>query len=419
MEEDIFLAFLRFLYISEIDLNEQNTLPILYVSRKYCVEDLVQICADYLRAKMTPESVCEILEQAHTYDIDDLKSMCLQYIFENGNTVLMTPGFQELCCDCVHHIIKSNDLFVEESDVYTALTSWAAAECARRNLEVTGATRRQVLGTLLFKVRFPTMDRLFFTDVVSADDILTDTEKIGLFQHIFGSFAKQDLPFLDIKREARLIKCIRFPKNETGGIRCEPGFKNSNFGIDVRCSEDVMLQGLVLFGACSSSVHSNQSDSVFRTVNPAPTPITDQHVKIVISAVPHQSESCTFEYDNVDIPQQETYQLSLKEPVLFKKGRMYAIQVKLDLFLPYQTYSGTDGMSEVESGSVRFTFFTHQSLIATTAEKGQIAGLLFSKLPDPDRMETSLSPRGSPVKREGNDFKPFFAKKELFPSSSY
>jgi len=155
-------------------------------------------------------------------------------------------------------------------------------------------------------------------------------------------------------------------------------------------------------------------------MNQSAAPITDQHLKIVISAVPHQSETHTFEYDNVDIPEQETYQLSLKEPILFKKGRMYAIQVKLDLFLPYQTFSGTDGISEVESGSVRFNFFTHQSLIATTAEKGQIAGFLFSKLPDPDRMEVSLSPRGSPVKREGNgDFRPFFTKKELFPSSSY
>lgn len=420
VEEDIFMAFLRFLYISEIELSEQNTLPILYVSRKYCVEDLVQICAKYLREKMTPESVCEILEQAHTYDIDDLKNMCLQFIFENGNSVLMSPAFRELCFDCVQQIIKSNDLFVEESDVYNALTSWAAAECARRNLEVVGSNKRQVLGSLLFKVRFPTMDRLFFTDIVSADDILTDSEKISLFQHMFGTFAKQDLKFSDVKREARVIRCFRFPKNDGGGIRCEPGFKNSNFGIDVRCSEDIMLQGLILFGACSSSVNSNQSDSVFRTVNPTAAPITDQHVKIVISAVPHQSETYTFDYSDVDVPQQETYHLSLKEPVLLKKGRMYAIQVKLDLFLPYQTYSGVDGISEVESGSVRFNFFTHQSLIATTAEKGQIAGLLFSKLPDPDRMEVSLSPRGSPVKREGNgDFKPFFVKKELFPSSSY
>ena len=125
IEADIFLAFLRFLYISEISLTDLNTLPILYVARKYCVEDLVQICAECLRAKMTPETVCEILEQAHTYDIDDLKSMCLQYIFENGSSVLLSEGFQELCFDCVKQIAQSDDLFVEESDVYTALVTWA------------------------------------------------------------------------------------------------------------------------------------------------------------------------------------------------------------------------------------------------------------------------------------------------------
>lgn len=420
IEVDIFMSFLRFLYVSEIDLDDQNTLPVLYVARKYCVEDLVKICAEFLRAKMTPETVCEIMEQAHTYDIDDLKNMCLQFIFENGNSVLMSAGFRELCFDCVNHIIKSNDLFVEESDVYMALTSWAIKECGRRNLESNGNNKRAVLGNLLFKVRFPTMDRLFFTDVVSADDILLDPEKISLFQHMFGSYSKQDLAFSDRKREAKIIKCLRFPKNENGGINCEPGFKNSNFGIDVRSSEDIMLQGLILFGACSTSTGSNQSDSAFRNASQVSTPITDQHVKVVISAVPHQSETYTFEYDNIDVPLQELYQVFLKEPVLFKKGRMYAIQVKLDLFLPYQTYSGVSGLSEVDSGSIKFSFYTHQSLIATTSEKGQIAGLLFSKLPDPERNDTSLSPRGSPVKREGrDDFKPFFVKKELFPSSSY
>lgn len=421
IEVDIFMSFLKFLYISEVDLNDNNTLPILYVARKYCVEDLVSICADFLRAKMTPETVCEIMEQAHTYDIEDLKNMCLEYIFENGNSVLLSAGFKELCYDCVQQLIKSNDLFVEESDVYTALTEWAKRECTRRNLEVNGPNKRQVLGKLLFKIRFPTMDRLFFTDVVSADDILSDTEKIALFQHMFGSFAKQDLAFSDVKREARLIKCMRFPKNEAGGVSCEPGFKNSNFGIDIRVSEDIMLHGLILFGACSTSTGSSQSDSVLlQDASQTPPPIPEQHVKIVISAVPHQSEQAIFDFENMDVPLQETYNIFLKAPVLIRKGKQYAIQVKLDLFLPYETYNGIGGLSEVESGSVRFRFVTHQSLIATTVEKGQIAGLLFSKLPDPDRSETSLSPRGSPVKREvREDFKPFYAKKELFPSTSY
>ena len=393
---DIFNTFLRYLYASDITLDDHNKLPVLYVARKYCVEDLVQLCADYLRSRMTPETVCEVLEQAHTYDIDDLKNMCLQYIFENGNSVLTSDSFTDLCYDCVKLIVQSNDLFVEESDVYTALTSWATRECARRNMEAVAPNKRQVLGKLLFKIRFPTMDKLFFTDVVSADDILTDSEKIMMFQHMFGSSPKDDLPFTEIKREAKVIKCLRFPCNEQGDICCEPGFKNSNFGIDVRASDDVMLQGLMLFGACSTSTQSNQSDSVMTSSIP------DQHMRIVISAIPHstQPEVYQFEFDNIEIPQDKTYSLFLKEPVLLKKGKMYAIQVKLDLFLPYQTFSGTGGLAEVDSGSVKFSFFTHQSLVATTVERGQIAGLLFSKLPDPERVENSISPRGSPVKRE-------------------
>ena len=374
VEPDIFLAFLRFLYVSEISLTDTNTLPVLYAARKYCVEDLVKICADYLRAKMTPESVCDILEQAHVYDIEDLRTMCLQFIFENGNSVLKSNGFAELCEVCVRQIVESNDLFVEESDVYMALNSWAEKQCCRKNLENDGANKRTSLGKLFFHIRFPIMDKVFFTDVVSADSVLTENEKVSIFQHLYGSSPKKDLPFTETKREARVIKCFRFPKDEAGEIICESGFRNSNFGIDVKSSEDIMLQGLILFGACASSLTSLNSS------NQSQTSISDQHLKITVSALPHQTEEVhVTELDGVEVPQQKTYSINLKRPVKIKKGRLYALQVKLDLYLPYQTYSGVDGLKSVCSGSVKFEFTTHQSLIATTVEKGQIAGLLFSK----------------------------------------
>ena len=368
------MTFLRFLYISEISLTDAITLPVLYAARKYCVEDLVKICADTLRAKMTPETVCDILEQAHVYDIEDLRTMCLQFIFENGNSVLKSNGFSELCEVCVRQIVESNDLFVDESDVYTALITWAEKECCRKNLEKDGVSKRASLGELFFHIRFPVMDKVFFTDVVSADSVLTESEKVSLFQHLFGSSPKKDLPFTETKREARVIKCFRFPKDEEGDIACETGFRNSNFGIDVRSSEDVKLQGLILFGACASSLTSLNSSTQSQAS------IADQHLKITVSALPHQTEEVyTTELDSVEVPQQKTYSIFLKTPVMLKKGRLYALQVKLDLYLPYQTYSGIGGLKSVCSGSVKFEFTTHQSLIATTVEKGQIAGLLFSK----------------------------------------
>ena len=339
------------------------------------MEDLVKICADTLRAKMTPETVCDILEQAHVYDIEDLRSMCLQFIFENGNSVLRSNGFSELCAVCVRQIVEANELFVDESDVYQALTTWAEKECSRKNLEKDGANKRESLGDLFYHIRFPVMDKVFFTDVVSSEAVLTETEKVSLFQHLFGSSPKKSLPFTETKREARMIKCFRFPKDGEGEINCEPGFRNSNFGIDVRSSEDVMLQGLILFGACASSLTSINSSS-----GQSQTSISDQHLKITVSALPHQpDEVYTTELDSVEIPQQKTYSILLKKPVMLKKGRVYALQVKLDLYLPYQTYSGVEGLKSVCSGSIKFEFMTQKSLIATTFEKGQIAGLLFSK----------------------------------------
>ena len=354
-------------------------LPVLYVARKYCVEELVKICAETLHAKMTPETVCDILEQAHVYDINDLRAMCLQFIFENGNSVLKSDGFSELCAICVGQILEANELFVDESDVYKALMTWAEKECFRKNLELDGANKRQVLGNLVYHIRFPVMDKSFFTDVVSTETVLSETEKVALFQNLFGSSPKKSLPFPESKREAPMLKCFRFPKDADGEIICEQGFKNSNFGIDIRSSEDVLLHGLILFGASASSLTSiNSSDAQSQAS------ISDQHLKITVSDLPKQANKLSTlihitELDSLEIPEQKTYNILLKEPVMLKKGRLYALQVKLDLFLPYQTYSGIDGLKSANSGSVKFEFMTHQSLIATTVEKGQIAGLMFSK----------------------------------------
>ena len=74
--------------------------------------------------------------QVHIYDGKKLEQKCINFIFENGTTILQSETFTNLCPECVEQIVKSDELVVDEVIVYKALLRWAAKECHRRALQV-------------------------------------------------------------------------------------------------------------------------------------------------------------------------------------------------------------------------------------------------------------------------------------------
>lgn len=209
----------RYMYTERIDIRSENVGALLYASKRFHLKGLLDACIEFLDSKISVEDVCKILEQAHTYNETKLFEKCLKFILLNAADVLKTRAFSEVCPDCLKKIISSNDLKADEEVIFEATMEWATNECRRKRMTATDENRRQVLGNLLYLIRFPTMDVTYFTHRVSMRDILSDDEAVSVFQYFHGE-------------ERELSR--KFNRNERNRIKSKKSYmvdSNSNPGL--------------------------------------------------------------------------------------------------------------------------------------------------------------------------------------------
>ncbi|XP_060064952.1 BTB/POZ domain-containing protein 1-like [Ylistrum balloti] len=183
ISEDIFKLFLRYLYTDEIVLTEENVAAVFNVARKYSVDILVSCCEEFLTKHVAVNNACMFLEHAHVFMIDDLKSKCLEFISAHPLVAFRSPAFTDLCLSCVNRITELDDLRLIESDIYEAIVRWAEAECARQNVEATPAQKREVLGEILYNVRYLHVDEEFLLNKICADRILKSDDIVDVINH--------------------------------------------------------------------------------------------------------------------------------------------------------------------------------------------------------------------------------------------
>ncbi|OWF54610.1 BTB/POZ domain-containing protein 6 [Mizuhopecten yessoensis] len=217
------------------------------------VDRLVKKCETFLKSSLTAENVCLLLEQAHIYTEESLKEDYRRVIARSSKEALKSNSFVDLCGVCVKSITESDELAVEESVVYEAVMSWSEAECGRQGLEVTDTNRREVLGDIIYTVRFPIIDAKYLSQHVIKRDVLT---------------AEQLLSILRFQQDNKAYPCTEFTVNQralrkpvTFVKECISRFKgttrNKRSGMIVDDSEsisfvstvDISLHGLKLYGS--------------------------------------------------------------------------------------------------------------------------------------------------------------------------
>ncbi|XP_046565367.1 BTB/POZ domain-containing protein 6-like [Haliotis rubra] len=176
-----------YLYCDEVRIDPDNVLSVLYCCKKYNIQSLLTKCVDFVKNMMSVDNVCSLFEQAHVFDEKQLYKSCLSFIHQKGKEVLQTTGFIQLSRACVFDVISSDSLACEERFVFEAMLRWAEAECKRQHKPVHDSNLRNILGELEFQIRFGLLDMSYYSSKVSTCKILTDAEKVMLFQAISGT----------------------------------------------------------------------------------------------------------------------------------------------------------------------------------------------------------------------------------------
>lgn len=74
---------------------------------------------------------------------------------------------------------------------------WTKNKCKSLKHEPSGPNKRELFQSLLCLIRFPVVDKQYFTNEITSDGLLNDSEIINIYQAYFGKHSKI---FLTAKR---------------------------------------------------------------------------------------------------------------------------------------------------------------------------------------------------------------------------
>jgi BTB/POZ domain-containing protein 1/2 len=346
--KDNCLSVSRYLYCEDAELGADSVMDVLYAARKYAVQGLETLCREYLNSNKTVENVCTILEQAHLFDDEELQTDCLKLIFAEPTAVLKSAGIQDLSSASLEKILDGEELKAPEDVIFGAMLIWADGECCRRHLEVTDENRRNVLGRLLYLIRFPVMDKDFYTNTVARSNILSPEEKVELFNCHLGQDKSLSTHFSTKYRE--VTRCLRFKSVSSGSWNING---TSPDAISFTSSRDIDLIGILIYGCLSGSATYDISLEVYDS---------GTMVGRTKQSLPTNDKT-------------RMYEVVLPGHVSVKAGKLYTVKVETR---GPKVYYGECGMATVNVRQVSFQFSkSNMSIAFTTVEMGQIPGLLF------------------------------------------
>lgn len=347
-----FLTLLKYLYCDEIQLEADTVLATLYVAKKYIVPHLARACVTYLETSLTAKNACLLLSQSRLFEEPDLMQRCWEVIDAQAEMALKSEGFVEIDMSTLELVLSRETLNCKEMNLLEAALSWAAAECARKEIEPTPQNKRTALGNALYLIRIPTMSLEEFANGAAQKGILTQEETINIFFH----FTATNKPVLQypIKPRAGLKSqvCHRFQScaYRSNQWRYRGRCDSIQFSVDRR----IFVVGFGLYGSSNGAA--------------------DYQVKIELKrlGVVLAENDTTFFSDGSS----NTFHVYFDNPIQIEPESFYTASVVLDG--NELSYFGQEGMSEITVGQVTFQFqCSSESTNGTGVQGGQIPELIF------------------------------------------
>ena len=146
--------------------------------------------------------------------------------------------FSKLGRKSVQLILETEYMSLPEETLYELVMSWTDEQCRMHGLPVHDLNRRKVLNELVNKIRFPAMDLKYFAENIASRDILTDREKVVIFQSMSTGKDQTSPEFIYRRRRPR------FKKREI--IENQDNSLNTSLPLSFQTSAAVLLLGVTI-----------------------------------------------------------------------------------------------------------------------------------------------------------------------------
>ncbi|XP_054165297.1 kelch-like protein 17 isoform X2 [Oppia nitens] len=155
-------------YTGQICITEENVQSLLPAASLLQVSSVREACCKFLLRQLHPSNCLGIRSFADAHSCEELQSTSHKYALENFQEVAQTEEFLLLPFNEVENLIASNQLNIcNEEIVYGAAMAWVKHDMKERE---------QHLGSLLYHVRLPLMERTFLLEEVSKEPLIKSNQ---------------------------------------------------------------------------------------------------------------------------------------------------------------------------------------------------------------------------------------------------
>lgn len=133
--EDVEAPFVRlmldFIYLNEIELNDDNIQEIANLSSRFQIMDLAEQCADFMHRRLRVDNCIGVMRFADLLAFTNLRLAAKRFVESNFAEIIKEEEFLDLPFYMLKSFIKSEDLSIDSEDqVLEATLRWIAHEAA-------------------------------------------------------------------------------------------------------------------------------------------------------------------------------------------------------------------------------------------------------------------------------------------------
>lgn len=199
-----FQALLTVLYTDEVAVTSENIMELIACAKKYQIEKLQIICAEFMEADLNADNALSLFEVAPTMLGDD--EFGLEFIRENAEEIFASEGFTTLSRSRLSYLLRDDNLCIEEQSVFNAVRQWGRAQLENEGkTEIETAALKAKIADLIPLIRFPTMDVADIATTVAPSQLLDQKQLLELFKYVSMPEGKErlaiEMPFLRQPRQ--------------------------------------------------------------------------------------------------------------------------------------------------------------------------------------------------------------------------
>ncbi|XP_070556315.1 kelch-like protein 7 [Ptychodera flava] len=194
-------TLVNFAYTGDIELTSSNVQSIMSAANRYQINDVIEMCVEFLKRELSPENCLGIREFANFLNSEKLHVQATKYSHENFTEVCKHEEFFEMSFSHVTDYLSKDELVVRcEDEVFDAAVQWIKYK----------KEERMPLRTQVFeKIRFPLITKGYLSTVVESDETMQDDSRClkmlvsGMKHHLLDKEKRENIGIKDVKPRAK------------------------------------------------------------------------------------------------------------------------------------------------------------------------------------------------------------------------